>query len=99
MVTLTQRHTTQLNESLKNRIAEYANALTDAKVQRGVKTMENKLVLTVEEMGNLLGISRPTAYELIHAQDGPPILRIGRRVVIPQEGLRRWIEERSQKRA
>ena len=58
--------------------------------------MENrKLTFNVEEMAKQLGVSRPTAYTLINSQDGPPVLRIGRRVLIPIDGLKRWLEQQS----
>lgn len=56
-----------------------------------------KEVLTVEEMGEVLNISRPTAYELIHAVDGPPVIRIGRCIRIPADGLRKWMDGQSEK--
>lgn len=46
--------------------------------------------LSVEEMAAYLGISRSGAYQLTH-QAGFPVLRIGRRVVIPVERLNDWI--------
>ena len=57
--------------------------------------IESKTTLTVAEMADLLRISRPVAYELIHAEDGPPVLRIGRAVRIPADGLQAWIERQS----
>lgn len=53
--------------------------------------MQTKLTLTVEEVGELLGISRPTAYELTKRSDFP-VLRIGRRIVIPVDGLNEWVK-------
>lgn len=53
-----------------------------------------KLTITVEEMANVVGVSRPKAYELIH-KEGFPAVRIGRRVVIPIDGLKRWLEEQA----
>ena len=53
-----------------------------------------KLTITVEEMANVVGVSRPKAYELIH-KEGFPTVRIGRRVVIPIDGLKRWLEEQA----
>lgn len=53
-----------------------------------------KLTITVEEMENVVGVSRPKAYELIH-KEGFPAVRIGRRVVIPIDGLKRWLEEQA----
>lgn len=51
-----------------------------------------KLTVTVDEMAKIVGVSRPTAYELIH-KEGFPTVRIGRRVVIPINSLKRWLEE------
>lgn len=53
-----------------------------------------KLTITVEEMANVVGVSRPKAYELIH-KEGFPSVRIGRRIVIPIDGLKRWLEEQA----
>lgn len=51
-----------------------------------------KLTVTVDEMAKIVGVSRPTAYELIH-KEGFPTVRIGRRIVIPLDSLKRWLEE------
>jgi excisionase family DNA binding protein len=54
-----------------------------------VMAMEaGKLVLTVEQTAKKLGISRPTAYEAIHTGEIPHI-RIGRRILIPVDALKR----------
>ena len=50
-----------------------------------------KLTLTVEEMAKQLGISRPIAYDLTHTE-GFPAIRIGRRVLVPVDGLKRWLD-------
>ena len=39
--------------------------------------MENKMLLSISEAAAALGISRPTVYQLIHADDGFPIIRVG----------------------
>lgn len=52
-----------------------------------------KLTLSVEEMANELGISRPIAYELIK-REGFPAIRISeRRIIIPVEALRNWLNK------
>ena len=56
-----------------------------------------KTTLTVEQMADELQISRPKAYALIHAIDGPPVLRIGRCVRVPVDGLQDWIQRQSAK--
>lgn len=53
--------------------------------------MDNKLCITVEEMGKRLGISRITAYELSRSE-GFPTLRLGRRVLISVKGLEGWLD-------
>ena len=51
-----------------------------------------KLVLTVEQTAEILGISRPTAYEAIQTGEIPHI-RIGRRILIPRVALDRKLAE------
>ncbi len=55
--------------------------------------MENveKLTVTVPEMAKMVGVSTCTAYNLIHRADFP-VIRVGRRAVIPVDALKRWIE-------
>ena len=53
-----------------------------------------KLTVTVDEMAKIVGVSRPTAYELIH-KEGFPTVRFGRRIVIPLDSLKRWLEEQA----
>lgn len=49
-----------------------------------------KLTYTVDEIGQLLGISRPKAYELANRKDFPT-LRIGKRILIPAERFHQWL--------
>ena len=51
-----------------------------------------KLVLTVEQAAEILGISRPTAYLAIRTGEIPHI-RIGRRILIPRAALERKLAE------
>ncbi len=46
----------------------------------------------VEDLCGLLGISRPTAYELVHREDFPKV-RVGRRLLIPRAGLEEWLKQ------
>lgn len=52
---------------------------------------KQKLGLTVTETAELLGVSRPTVYELINREDFPSF-RIGTRRVISRAGLERWVD-------
>ena len=51
-----------------------------------------KLTMNISEAAQILGISRPTMYRLI-ARGDFPVLRIGRRTLIPIAPLERWIEK------
>lgn len=57
----------------------------------GKNIMNEKLTLSIEEAGKLLGVSRQTAYLLTHRADFP-VLRIGRRVLIPRKQLEAWMD-------
>lgn len=54
--------------------------------------MNEKLTLSVEEAGKLLGVSRQVAYQLIHRPDFPT-LHIGRRVLVPRKQLEAWMDQ------
>ena len=53
---------------------------------------EHKLVYSVVEVGELLGIGRSKAYELVRSGTIPS-LRLGRRIVIPKLALSRFLAE------
>ena len=55
--------------------------------------MENvKLAYSVPELAKLLSIGRSAAYTLVNSS-GFPKITIGRRVVIPADPLRVWIDK------
>lgn len=51
-----------------------------------------KLTVTVPEMAEMLNICLPKAYQLTRIE-GFPVLRIGRKVVIPLEALKEWVNK------
>ena len=61
--------------------------------------MENigfqKRAIDVDELAEALGISKPTAYELCNREDFPAIRVTPQRIIIPVDGLQRWLEEQS----
>ncbi len=57
---------------------------------------ETKLVMTVEEAGLVLGISRPQAYKMVK-KGIIPIIRLGRRIVVPRPALMKMLENAGQK--
>lgn len=54
--------------------------------------MENKMVLTVKEMAEMLHVSLPTAYELVH-RDGFPTIRMGRKILVNADMLQKWLDD------
>ena len=53
------------------------------------------LLLRALEVARALGLGRSKAYELM-ASGELPVVRIGRSVRVPADGLLRWIEEKSE---
>ena len=56
--------------------------------------MTEKSVLSVQELARQMGISLPKAYELAK-EPGFPTIRIGTRILIPTEGFRDWLRQKS----
>lgn len=56
--------------------------------------MQEKLAMNSKEAAAALGVSLPTFFELSHRSDFP-VIRVGRRVLVPVDGLRRWLDEQS----
>ena len=55
-----------------------------------------KLAINVSELAELLGIGQPNAYELTKRADFPTI-RINRRILIPMDKLREWIDNEAER--
>ena len=53
---------------------------------------ELPLLLNVKQLADLLGVSDSSVYELIQEDDFPS-LRIGKRIVVPKDELRKWISD------
>ena len=49
-----------------------------------------KLVLSVRELAERLGVSMPTAYALTE-REGFPVVRLGHKKVVPLADLERWL--------
>lgn len=50
-----------------------------------------RLTLSVTEAAEVLGVSRPTIYQLIHRRDFPAF-KVGARTLISRERLAAWVE-------
>lgn len=53
---------------------------------------ELPLFLNAEIMAKVLGVSPSSGYELMHQQDFP-VLKIGKRIVVPKEQFIQWEEQ------
>jgi len=51
-----------------------------------------KLTMTVRELSEMMIVSLPTAYAMTNIK-GFPVIKIGRRKLIPVDGLRLWLEQ------
>ncbi len=54
-------------------------------------------LLTIPKVASLLGVSRPTVYELI-AREGLPTIKLGRSVRVSPVSLQNWLAERERVR-
>lgn len=57
---------------------------------------ELPIMLNVEMVKNVLGISLTSAYELIHEEDFPS-MKVGNRIIVSKDKFREWVEKRSSK--
>ncbi len=53
------------------------------------------LTLTVPEVGEVLGISRASAYELVRSK-GFPHMKIGTRILVPRDKFLAWIDAQTE---
>jgi len=52
-------------------------------------------LLRLKEVEEITGLPRWRMYELVHRGEGPPHLRIGKTIRVPEDALVKWIEERT----
>lgn len=58
---------------------------------------ELPLYLNAEKLANLLGVSRSSAYELMH-EKGFPSIQVGSRLVVPTDKFIAWVNAHFEKR-
>ena len=58
--------------------------------------LNKKVTLSVSEVCDVLGVSRPVVYRLLN-QDGFPSFKIGTRIVVPRLALEQWANEQVKK--
>lgn len=59
---------------------------------------ELPLMLTVQDVADVLGIGLAHAYEVTHWQDFPTIT-LGSGIIVPRDKLMAWIDEQAAKKA
>lgn len=57
--------------------------------------LQQRLALRPGELAEVLGIGRNAAYKLCSRADFPTVT-VGRKIVVPVDGLRRWLEEQAE---
>ena len=60
--------------------------IVDSPSEASAVPLSERLALSVEEAGSLLGISRDLAYDLVARRELPSV-RLGRRLVVPRRAL------------
>lgn len=61
-----------------------------------MENQENRMALSVIEMGRRLDLSRDIAYRLARSE-GFPSIRVGGRILIPVRELEAWLAEQAKK--
>jgi predicted DNA-binding transcriptional regulator AlpA len=56
-------------------------------------------LLTVEELAELIRKTPGAVHTMRHRGDGPPAVRIGKRVLFPVSGVEQWIAEHAESTA
>lgn len=57
---------------------------------------ELPLMLSVIQVAEVLGISKTSAYELVHS-DSFPSITIGKRLIVPKDKFIEWIKKKTEK--
>ena len=57
--------------------------------------MENKILLTVTETAQTLGLSRTTVYNTLLSRKDFPVVRLGGSIRVNREKLQAWVDERT----
>ena len=90
------RNPRELHDALVEAVGLSGTAIVGSEVSTGaVAPVEDRLVFTVEEAAQLLGISRSFAYEAVRRGDVPS-MRIGKRILVPKAALQRFLESSSE---
>lgn len=56
----------------------------------------DKLTYNATETAQVLGVSRPTVYQLMKRDDFP-VFKVGTRTLVSAEGLRAWVQAQTER--
>lgn len=56
----------------------------------------DKLAYSSTEAAQVLGVSRPTVYQLMKRDDFP-VFKVGTRTLVSAEGLRAWVQAQTER--
>ena len=59
-------------------------------------TQIEPVAISAAEAARLLGVSKPTVYQMMHRADFPAF-KCGARTLISVEGLRQWVKDQTKK--
>ena len=92
-VVYTAEQVEQIVEMLIHKLSQQALVPISTHLENGItqQTLSGtKMTLSVSEVAEKLGISKPKVYDLIHEGDLPSI-HVGKKIVIPTEALIGWL--------
>lgn len=55
-----------------------------------------RMTISISELAEVLGVSRPTAYEIVRREDFDGLFYIGRKPLVSVAHLQKWIERQVQ---
>ncbi len=58
-----------------------------------------KIALSVTEAAELLGVSRPTMYQIVRRTDFNAAFKVGTRTLISRSGLEEWTKRQAEERS
>lgn len=61
--------------------------------------LEDRLTISVAEMAEYLGVSRPVAYKILNRADCRAGFKVGRRTVVSVERLKEWVNSQTENSA
>src|SRR4051812_34892347 len=59
-----------------------------------LRAVRMRSTISLSEFADMLGVSKRLIYKLIDRNEAPPLIRVGRRVLIRREAAERWIIDR-----